>query len=182
MVSFKSSLAAFVAALGIGSTASAAVVTISQTFYNTSSSTRRFSFTQYMQGVGIGAGSVQMIGSLTITLTDMNGNGARIATSGSDPIYRATVDGVTVKTLNASPWVWQWSTPFDSRSTVPINYNEALPPGVNPAGNLGLATTFDLSAGDAAYVSATFEVIPAPAPAALIAIAGLVGSRRRRRG
>ncbi len=181
MVSFKSSLAAFVAALGIGSTASAAVVTISQTFYNTSSSTRRFSFTQYMQGVGIGAGSVQMIGSLTITLTDMNGNGARIATSGSDPIYRATVDGVTVKTLNASPWVWQWSTPFDSRSTVPVNYSEALPPGVNPAGTVGLTTTFDLSAGDAAYVSATFE-IPAPAPAALIAIAGLVGSRRRRRG
>ena len=64
---------------------------------------------------------------------------------------------------------------------MPVNYSEALPPGVNPAGTLGLTTTFDLSAGDAAYVSATFE-IPAPAPAALIAVAGLVGSRRRRRG
>jgi MYXO-CTERM domain-containing protein len=181
MVSYKTSMAAFVAALGMGSAASAAVISINHTFYNASFSTRRFEMTVELPGTGIGSGGIEWrkVGGMAITLSDLNGNGATLTNAGQQPIYQ--VDGVTVKTLNASPWVWQWSTPFDSRSTVPINYSEALPPGVNPAGTLGLATTFDLSAGDAAYVSATFE-IPAPAPAALIAIAGLVGSRRRRRG
>ena len=180
MVSFKTSLAAFVAALGMGSAASASVVTISETFYNASFSTRRFSFSQFVQGTGIGAADVRMLGSITITLSDLNGNGARIATSGSSPIYRATVDGVTVKTIYTPAWAFQVSNPFDSQSTVPVSFNEALPVGIDPNGTIGLETVFELSACDAAYVSATFE-IPGPGPAAILGIAGLAGFGRRRR-
>jgi hypothetical protein len=180
MVSFKTSMAAFVAALGMGSAASAAVVTISESFYNASFSTRRFSFSQFVQGSGIGAADVRMVGSLTITLTDMNGNGARIATSGTSPIYRATVDGVTVKTIYPPAWAFQVNDPFGSQSTVPVTFNEALPAGVDPNGMLGIDTVFELSAGDAAYVSATFE-IPGPGSAAILGIAGLTGLGRRRR-
>jgi len=181
MVSFKTSMAAFVAALGMGGAASAAVVTISETFYNASFSTRRFSFSQFAQGTGIGAADVRMVGSLTITLSDLNGNGARIATSGADPIYRATLDGVSVKTLNNAVWSFMLSTPFDSQSTATISYNEALPTGANPAGERGLEIIFELSAGDAAYVSATFDVIPGPGPVAILGIASMAGFVRRRR-
>jgi len=181
MVSFKTSMAAFVAALGMGGAASAAVVTISETFYNASFSTRRLSFSQFVQGTGIGAADVRMVGSLTITLSDLNGNGARIATSGADPIYRATLDGVTVKTLNNAAWNFTLSTPFDSQSTATISYDEALPAGANPSGEPGLDIAFELSAGDSASVNATFEVIPAPASIALLGFAGAVGRGRRRR-
>ena len=185
MVSYKTSMAAFVAALGMGSAASAAVVSINQTFYNASFSTRRFEMTVTLPGTGIGSGGIEWrkVGGMAITLSDLNGNGAMLTTSGQQPIYQAKVDGSIVKTLGepGSAYLPVYANPFDSTVVPAQNYNELLEPGVNPAGLLTLSIAFELSAGDSASVNATFEVIPAPASIALLGFAGAVGRGRRRR-
>lgn len=183
MVRFKT-FAAVAAAMGLGSAASAAVVSINHTFYNGSFSTRRFTMTVTAPGVGIGAGSSivwMKVGGMTITLSDLNGNGAVLTSSGASPIYRATVNSAMVHQLAPAPFRFEVLDPFGSQSTAPLNYNEVLQPGVDPTGTLGLDLTFELSAGDSASVNATFEIVPAPATAALLGLAGIAtGSRRRR--
>jgi hypothetical protein len=185
MVSYKTSMAAFVAALGMGSAASAAVVSINHTFYNASFSTRRFEMTVTLPGTGIGAGGVEWrkVGGMAITLTDMNGNGATLTTPGALPIYQAKVDGVVVHSLGlpGASYLPLQASPFDSKTSPPENYNELLNAGVNPGGALTLSIMFELSAGDSASVNATFEVIPAPASIALLGVAGVVSGGRRRR-
>lgn len=185
MVSYKTSMAAFVAALGMGSAASAAVVSINHTFYNASFSTRRFEMTVTLPGTGIGSGGIEWrkVGGMAITLSDLNGNGATLTNSGQQAIYQAKVDGTVVKTLGepGAAYLPVYANPFDSAVVPPQNYNELLQSGVNPAGMLTLSIAFELSAGDAASVNATFEVIPAPASIALLGFAGVVSGGRRRR-
>jgi hypothetical protein len=185
MVSYKTSMAAFVAALGMGSAASAAVISINHTFYNASFSTRRFEMTVELPGTGIGSGGIEWrkVGGMAITLSDLNGNGATLTNAGQQPIYQAKVDGALVKTLGAPGWQYLplQAGPFDSATTPVQNYNELLDANVNPGGALTLSIAFELSAGDSASVNATFEVIPAPAPIALLGIAGVMGRGRRRR-
>lgn len=185
MVSLKGKVAVALAAMGIAGSASAAVVTISQTFYNSSSSTRRYSFRQTATPSGIVSGTdYLMVGSITATLTDLSGNGARLGSSGASPVYRASIDGVTVKEMWLAPFEFKFTTPFGSESAVPESFSEPIPSGSSPLGIFGVDLVFDLSAGDTASVVATFDlvVVPAPGAAALLAVAGaVIPSARRRR-
>lgn len=185
MVSFKGRAAVALAAFGFAGSASAALVTINQTFYNSSSSTRRYSLRQTSMPSGIVSGAEYlMVGSITATLTDLTGNGARLASSGASPVYRATIDGVTVKEMWLAPFEFKFATPFGSQSAVPESFSEPIPSGSSPLGLVGVDLVFELSAGDTASVVATFDIVfvPAPAAAALLTVAGaVVPSIRRRR-
>ena len=186
MVSAKFLSANFVvvtAALGLGTAASAEMVSISQTFYNSSNSVRTYSFYQY---ANVASGSVAsvMSGSVTATVTDLNGNGATLGAVNSLPIYTATVNDVAVRTL------WQPFSSFNvgqflSQSTTPgVFANELLPGGATASDALlGIALRFTLSAGDTVSFASTFTVnaVPAPGALALLAVSGATGAGRRRR-
>lgn len=177
------------AAMGIGCAATADVVTLSQTFYNASFSARTFYFTQYLNVAG-GSPSAIMSGSISATLTDVNGNGiASFGNAGANPIYRAMVNDTVVRSL-WSTYSFSFNGAYLSQSTANVStpganqsvfQNEALPTGVPVDGLLAIDLAFTLSAGDSVTFASTFSVVPAPGAVALMAIAGgsVFGRRRR---
>jgi hypothetical protein len=176
-------LVAMTAAIGIGTAASASVVTISQTFFNSSNATRSYSFYQYAPLAGGSAASI-MSGSVSATVTDMNGNGATLGAVNGLAMYTATVNEIAVRTL------WQPFSAFNvgqflSQSTTPgVFANEVMPGGATASDALlGIALRFTLSAGDMVSFASTFTVtnVPAPGALALLAVSGAAGAGRRRR-
>lgn len=174
------SLAAFAAVLGIGSAASAAMVSFSKTFMNNTSTTQTYTYSTYLP-VLEGFPSAFMNGQITANLVDLNGNGATFQADGSDAVYTALINGNAVQTL--------WQAPFShsavayGSSTAPIM--RFLPTQITVAENIQaieVQIRLRLSARDMVTVNGNFEVVPAPG--AMLAIAGasgLVGLRRRRR-
>ena len=172
---------ACIAVLGTGYSASAGVVSGSQTFYNMSASSRTYTYYQYAPLSG-GSGGNVMNGSVTATLTDLNGNGALLSTdTAGNAIYTATLNDVAVQTL--------WSSPFGlavgqylSNSASPASFaNVPVPSGVPAGGNPGVVLRFTLSAGDAVSFAYTFNVVPGPGALALLACAGCATHGRRRK-
>ena len=172
---------ACIAVLGTGYSASAGVVSGSQTFYNMSASSRTYTYYQYAPLYG-GSGGNVMNGSVTATLTDLNGNGALLSTdTAGNAIYTATLNDVAVQTL--------WSSPFGlavgqylSNSASPASFaNVPVPSGVPADGNPGVVLRFTLSAGDAVSFAYTFNVVPGPGALALLACAGCATHGRRRK-
>jgi hypothetical protein len=170
-----------IAVIGTGYSASAGVVSGSQTFYNMSASSRTYTYYQYAPLSGGSGGSV-MNGSVTATLTDLNGNGALLSTDpAGNAIYTATLNDVAVQTL--------WSSPFGlavgqylSNSAAPASFASVpLPSGVPADGNPGVVLRFTLSAGDAVSFAYTFNVVPGPGALALLACAGCATHGRRRK-
>ncbi|MEN9642717.1 MAG: hypothetical protein RIR77_1906 [Planctomycetota bacterium] len=181
MVSIHWSIAC-IAVLGTGYSASAGVVSGSQTFYNMSASSRTYTYYQYAPVSGGSGGSV-MNGSITATLTDLNGNGASLS---NDPvgnaIYTATINGVAVQALWESPEFGFAVGQFLSGATVPASFaNTPVPAGVPADGNAGVVLRFTLSAGDAVSFAYTFNVVPGPGVLALLACAGCAAYGRRRK-
>lgn len=174
--------AAIAVAMGIGASASAALVTVSQTFYNASFAARTFEYVQLLPTAGGNGGSNWVMnGSVSATLSDLNGNGGSFSSAGL-PVYRATIDDVTVASLWTVPFNFTLDGPYLSQSVTPATFsNIPVPLGSNPDGVLGIALRFTLSAGDAVTISGTFEVVPAPAAASLLVIAAGSGLGRRRR-
>jgi len=176
--------AAAAAALGIGATASAGIVTVAQTFYNASFTARTFEYVQLMPTAGSSSGSNWVMnGSVSATLSDLNGNGGYFSSAGQ-PVFRATIDDVTVASLWSQPFTFALTGPYLSESVDPASFsNLAVPAGSNPEGVLGIVLRFTLSAGDAVTISGTFETVPVPAPgvASLLVISAGSGFGRRRR-
>jgi hypothetical protein len=122
-----------------------------------------------------------MNGSVSATLSDLNGNGGFFSSAGQ-PVFRATIDDVAVASLWSQPFTFALSGPYLSESVDPASFsNLAVPAGSNPEGVLGIVLRFTLSAGDAVTISGTFETIPAPGVASLLVIAAGSGFGRRRR-
>ena len=176
-------LVALTTALGIGTAASAEVVTISQTFFNSSNATRSYSFYQYAPLAGGSAASV-MSGSVSATVTDLNGNGATLGAVNGLAMYTATVNEIAVRTL------WQPFSNFNvgqflSQSTAPGAFaNEVIPGGSTSSDALlGIVLKFTLSAGDTVSFASTFTVnnVPGPGAMALLAVSGATGAGRRRK-
>ena len=176
-------IVAATAALGLGATASANVVSLSQTFFNSSGSARTYTYYQYANVAG-GAGASVMSGSVTATVTDLNGNGAVLGAVGSLPIYTATINDVAMRTL------WQPFSNFNvgqflSQSTAPGAFaNEVIPGGsASSDALLGIVLKFTLSAGDTVSFASTFTVsnVPGPGAMALLAVSGATGAGRRRK-
>lgn len=126
-------------------------------------------------------------GSITGTVTDLNGDGATVASLPTGgPIYTAltdvdggfngTVAGTLLAGASASTGAFQSATigPDSFGSPIP-----SLPFGAVNA-NIAIRLAFTLTAGDSASFTSLFVVIPAPAAGfAMIGLLG-VGSRRRR--
>ena len=183
MVSFNS-VAAFAAAMGMGAVASADVVTVTQTFYNMSNSTRTYDYYQYLP-IASGSANGLMSGSITATLTDLNGNGATLSRNGVTPVYTATVNGAAMQTLWDASGARQFNGfsvgQYLSGSTQSQSFagvSGSIPDG----SNLGIELHFTLTSGDAVSIAATFTTTPAPAPgaAAMVVLVGACGFRRRR--
>ena len=170
-----------VAALGTGLSASAGVVSGSQSFYNMSGSSRTYTYYQYSPVSG-GSGGTVMNGSVTATLTDLNGNGATLSSNpAGNPVYTATINDVAVQTLWNSPFSYAVGQ-FLSGATAPASFaGVPVPAGVPGDGNAGVVLRFTLSAGDAVSFAYTFNVVPGPGALALLACAGCATNGRRRK-
>jgi hypothetical protein len=149
-----------------------------------SSSSRTYTYYQYAPVSGDSGGNV-MNGSVTTTLTDLNGNGATLSTDpAGNAIYTATINNVAVQTLWNSQFGFAVGQ-FLSGATVPASFtNVPLPSGVPADGNAGVVLRFTLSAGDAVSFAYTFNVanvVPGPGALAMLTCAGWAAYGRRRK-
>jgi hypothetical protein len=163
-------------------TASAAADTIILNYVvtNTSNATQTFTITDNI-AANVG-GPTFISGSVTGTVTDLNGNGATVATSpAGSSIYSALIDLGTVRTLMDPGFSFSAGN-FLSATGGPQSF--ALEPSIAVTAFIGITLTFTLTAGDSASFTSIFTVVPIPAPGAAVALCGLAGSvalgRRRR--
>lgn len=127
-------------------------------------------------------------GSVTGTVTDLNGNGATLASIGSDGIYTALTDlgfgtQATAGTLLTFTSVSAGS--FLSASVGPASFGDAIPSQLHGAvvENIAVQFRFSLTAGDSASFTSIFVVEPVPSPGgiALLGLSMLAAGGRRRR-
>ncbi|MFO0895257.1 MAG: hypothetical protein U0574_09940 [Phycisphaerales bacterium] len=151
-------------------------------FFNNTASTQLFSVTMTLpvgfwnQGSLIGA-------SIGGSVTDANFDGVGVLSSAGGPIFDGKVDGSTQLTLFNDPF--SVSVPFFG-ATATLGPETAGLPGPSIAGpglvttDMSITLTFSLTAGDRASFTGIFVMQYIPAPAGVLALAGLVGLRRRR--
>jgi hypothetical protein len=172
-------IAAAIAVVGIAGSAEAALISFNQTFYNTGTTARRFTFVRSVPSIGSVSTDLRMTGSVTATLTDMNGNGASIKSSAATPVYTAFIGESVVKTLWDAPYEFKVTTPFGGATTPTTTFDDLVPVGAT--GDYRVQIDFTLSAGDVASVVGTFDIVPAPgAGVILLTAGGFLGARRRR--
>jgi len=159
---------------------SAAADTIILNFVVTNTSTVTQTFTLTNNIFANIAGPTFITGSVTGTVTDLNGNGATVAALPNGSIYTAIIDLVNpVRTLMDGPAFSFSAGQFLSASSAPEQF--VLEPSIQVNGFIGITLQFTLTAGDQASFTSIFTVEPIPAPGALIALAGLLVLGRRRR-
>lgn len=141
-------------------------VTNNFTIFNTSGSTQTFSIGATI-GVAPAIPNGGMRGSIGFSLTDNNGNGATLATSGAS-IYQGMIDGNVARTL----WdpLTSFTAPFASTSSSTFfgfPAREAAPESVDST--IGILITFSLTSGDSVAFTSNFDVEPVvvPVPAAV---------------
>jgi len=155
-------------------------VTNNFTITNTSGSTQTYTLGTTI-GVSPAIPQALMRGSVGFSLTDNNGDGATLATSGTS-IYKGQIDGNTARTL----WdpATSFTAPFGSTSSSTFfgfPTREAAPA---VGTNIGLLITFSLTPGDSVSFTSNFDVAPVPVPAAVwlfgSGLLGLFGMLRRK--
>ncbi|MEW6331653.1 MAG: PEP-CTERM sorting domain-containing protein [Pseudomonadota bacterium] len=157
-------------------------VTNNFTITNNTASTQTYILGTTMGVVpAIPVGAMQ--GSIGFSLTDNNGGGATLATSGAS-IYQGTIDGNVARTL----WdpVTSFAIPFATTSSstyfgFPVR--EAAPESIDTS--IGILISFSLTSGDSVSFTSNFDVTPVPVPAAVwlfgSGLLGLFGLSRRKR-
>jgi len=163
-------------------TASAAAETVTLNFVvtNTGAVENEYTFNAFSAPFSL-AGPLTMSGSITGTVTDLNGNTATVNPSAQGAfIYTALIGGVAQKSLMDTGF---GAGQFLSGNGGPVEFfNENTNVGSVNNQQLQIQIKFKLSAGDTASFTSIFTVVPAPG--ALVAMAGLIGSgamfRRRR--
>ncbi len=157
-------------------------VNASYSFTNTTGATDNFQVTILSASQAFNA-PVRASGSVSGSLGSGGppGDLATLSNVGGNPLYRALIDGTSVRSLVTSPF--SFSTTFPA--TVPFGpANFGIPTGEllneTVAAQIGVVHTFRLTAGDSVTFSSTFTVTPTPGAAALFGVAGLAAFRRRR--
>jgi len=156
-------------------------VTNNFTITNTTGSTQTYTMTTTL-GITPVIPNGLMQGSIGFSLTDNNGGGATLATSGAS-LYQGMIDGNVARTL------WDSSTSFTapfatiSDSTFfGFPTREIAPESIDST--IGITIMFSLTAGDSTSITSNFDVVPVPLPAAIwlfgSGILGLLGVAKRK--
>lgn len=156
-------------------------VTNNFTITNTGASTQTYSLGTSM-GVVPAILNGLMRGSVGLTLTDNNGDGATLATSGAS-IYTGMIDGNTASTL------WNPVNTFTTYSTIASSADFGFPTRLAAPepidSTIGIQIKFSLTPGDSVSFTSNFDVVPVPVPAAVwlfgSGLLGLFGLSRRKR-
>jgi hypothetical protein len=124
-----------------------------------------------------------MSGSVSAVVTDANfSNGALLSATALDPVFRGYIDGVAQP--NATLWGsgYNLAAPLFGTNSDTTSFTGQVGPAATMA-EIAVALRFDLSPGDSATVTGTFDIQPIPGPAglSLLAVFAAVGARRRRR-
>jgi MYXO-CTERM domain-containing protein len=155
--------------------------------HNDTAVVKTYIFTVFFPIAPIPGGSL-MDGSVSGSVQDFSGDGfAEMTTSGPTPIYTGLIDGLPVPASFLLPAAFATApVPFAGGfSFFGSSFGLPLPPSVpGPAvaASIGIQLMFTLTPGDDVAITSGFFVEPVPAPAglALLGLAGLLGSRRRR--
>ncbi len=124
-------------------------------------------------------------GSIAGSVTDNNGDGATLATTLGDSIYKAQIDASNVAggSLYTNGSVIAGS--FLSNTLAPVAFGTPIPslPGPAALTDIGIRLKFTLTPGDSASFTSNFVVLPIPEPgmATLLGLGfGLLGVARKR--
>ena len=132
-------------------------------------------------------GTMNERGSIVGTITDLGGNDATVFAPDGGQIYTPMIDGLAEVPgfLMGDGFSESAGGGFFSNSVGPADFGLPIPVAASQDvdSSIGILLSFVLTAGDAASFTAIFEVVPVPGPAGLpiLAAAGLLAGRKRRR-
>lgn len=151
---------------------------------NTMSTTQEFNVTVTVPIFPPLLGSTLTSGSLGVTVTDNNGDGATFSDrpSNSASIYRSIIDGVTHKTLFDDPYSLVAPAFGSNNDSADFGLPGITEPGPAALASIGIQIQFALTGRDSAGITSTFTVIPEPSGVilALLAVAGCLALVRRK--
>lgn len=119
-----------------------------------------------------------VFGASTITVLDVNGNGAQMDALAGDSIYRAFIVATTQETLFDAPYglsAGPFGVDFDGLTWGP----QPAIGGIVLGDIFGIDHDFSLTSGDQATLNSSFFIVPEPATVVLLLVGGLVATRRR---
>jgi MYXO-CTERM domain-containing protein len=155
-------------------------------FQNNTAVTNTYTIIVSLPVAPIGPGSL-MDGSVGGSVTDANGSGfAQVSSVGTTPIYQGLIDGAPAPGagLLGPPYSATVGVSGGTSAIGPASFGQPVPIlGPSVSSTIGIQLHFTLTPGDSVAMTAFFRVEPIPAPAglALLGLAGVLGSRRRRR-
>jgi hypothetical protein len=144
---------------------------------NNSSSTQTFWVYMPLNIAAI-PGATTMNGFVSAVVSDQNFDGATLSATAVDPVYQSYIDGANAMSM----WNPGYSLAAGVFSSNNDNSSFTNVAGPGAMTQIAVRLRFDLSPGDSASVTGPFQIDPLPAPAglSLLALAGVLGGRRRR--
>ena len=146
---------------------------------NTLATEQTFTLSAAVPVVPVGPGLL-INGSISGSLTDVQGDGATLADATGAPLYAAIIDGAPVRSLLDAP---QSFTTTTSATIGPAEFGPEAFAGA-AASFIALQIQFTLSPGDLVSFTSVFNVVPVPEPGTMVllasGIAGIAAWGRRR--